>query len=229
MPKSAQVVRGNTPPYVPYPSFRTLIQDLHEHGPLPSRIDRSVLTRFSGITGTQLLTALRFLSLIDEHGHPTDRLNELVGSYETDAWPGRVSEMLREQYAPLFSLDLASASASHFSETFRKTFQGAESVQRKAVGFFLGAAKEAGIVISERVLEGRKPRPLNGSTSPRRRRSAATASPATVVNDSIETHDENAGWEDRLLAKFPALNPEWPPELQAKWFESFEKLMALRK
>lgn len=29
-----------------------------------------------------------------------------------------------------------------------------------------------------------------------------------------------------LVAKFPEFNPAWPPELQIKWFEAYEKLLA---
>ena len=36
----------------------------------PSRIDRSVLTRFSGVVGTQLMHALRFLGLIGDRWTP---------------------------------------------------------------------------------------------------------------------------------------------------------------
>jgi len=79
------VGRGNTPPYVSYPSFKTLLGELHEHD-VPSRIDRSVLRRFSGIVGTQLLTTLRFLHLIDEQSHPTPRLGELVVAFGTPEW-----------------------------------------------------------------------------------------------------------------------------------------------
>ena len=56
-----------TPPYTSYRTFKTFIQDLHEHG-VPSRIDRSVLTHFSGVVGTQLMHALRFLGLVEEQG-----------------------------------------------------------------------------------------------------------------------------------------------------------------
>jgi hypothetical protein len=30
---------------------------------------------------------------------------------------------------------------------------------------------------------------------------------------------------EMLLEKFPAFNPEWSEEIQAKWFAGFEKLM----
>ena len=61
---------SGTPPYTSYRTFKTFIEDLHEHG-VPSRIDRSVLTRFSGVVGTQLMHALRFLGLIEDDGRPT--------------------------------------------------------------------------------------------------------------------------------------------------------------
>ena len=56
---------SGTPPYTSYRTFKTFIEDLHEHG-VPSRVDRSVLTRFSGVVGTQLMHALRFLGLIED-------------------------------------------------------------------------------------------------------------------------------------------------------------------
>ena len=40
-----------TPPYVSFVTFKTCVADLKEHG-IPNKIDRSVLTRFSGVTGT---------------------------------------------------------------------------------------------------------------------------------------------------------------------------------
>jgi hypothetical protein len=223
--------RGNTPPYVPYPSFKTLIGELREHG-VPSRIDRSVLRRFSGIIGSQLLTTLRFLKLIDDQSHPTPRLTELVAGSNTPEWGARMLSVLQEEYAPLFSLDLGNATASHFDETFRKSFPGsADSVSQKSIVFFLGAAKDSGIVISDRVMNGRKLRTPAAPGTPRTRKPKAGKKPAK--QDETETDEDEAdqpgSWQDRLLDKFPALNPEWPPEVQAKWFESFEKLMTLRK
>jgi hypothetical protein len=165
--------RGHRPPYVSYPSFKTLIGEFHDHD-IPTRIDRSVLTRFSGIVGTQLLTALRFLSLIDESSAPTDRLRELVAAYGTSSWAQSLLAILHEEYGPMFQLDLAAATSSHFTETFRKAYPGSDAVSQKCVAFFLGAAKDAGIAVSERVLKGRKPRSPNGS-SPRRPRAARAA------------------------------------------------------
>jgi hypothetical protein len=64
---------------VSYRSFLTLLEELQRG--LPSRIDRSYWgDKFSGSTGTQLMSALRFLNLIDSNGVPTLQLKDLVNA-----------------------------------------------------------------------------------------------------------------------------------------------------
>jgi hypothetical protein len=162
---------SGTPPYTSYRTFKTFIEDLHEHG-LPSRIDRSVLTRFSGIVGTQLMHALRFLGLIEDDGRPTGRLKALVNAHGTGHWHETLLETLRQEYAPMFAIDLATATPSHFNEAFRRAFPAADAVVQKCVTFFLYAVNDAGVKISGRVLKGRKPRSLTPRRKPARPASA---------------------------------------------------------
>jgi Family of unknown function (DUF5343) len=156
---------SGTPPYTSYRTFKTFIKDLHEHG-VPSRIDRSVLTRFSGVVGTQLMHALRFLGLIEDDGRPTERLKGLVKAHGTGSWSQRLLELLGQEYAPMFAIDLETATPSHFNEAFRKAFPAADAVVQKCVTFFLYAANDAGVRISGRVLKGRKPRSLTPRRKP---------------------------------------------------------------
>ena len=165
MPERAR--SSGTPPYTSYRTFKTFIEDLHEHG-VPSRIDRSVLTRFSGVVGTQLMHALRFLGLIEDDGRPTQRLNELVNAHGAEHWPKKLLELLRQEYAPIFAINLETATPSHFNEAFRKAFPAADAVVQKCVTFFLYAANDAGVKISGRVLKGRKPRSLIPRRKPAR-------------------------------------------------------------
>ena len=171
--RSERARTARTPPYTSYRTFRTFIQDLGEQG-VPSRIDRSVLTRFSGVVGTQLLHALRFLGLIEDEGRPSERLRALVRAENAGRWPETLLELLRQEYAPLFAIDLQTATPSHFHETFRKAFPAADAVVQKCVTFFLYAASDARVTMSGRVLKGRKPR----SPAPRRKRSPAPAGEA---------------------------------------------------
>ena len=164
---------SGTPPYTSYRTFKTFIEDLREQG-VPSRIDRSVLTRFSGVVGTQLMHALRFLGLIEEDGRPTQRLSELVNAHGAEGWTEKLLELLRQEYAPMFAIGLDTATPSHFNEAFRKAFPAADAVVQKCVTFFLYAANDAGVTISARVLKGRKPRSLIARRKPAR---AALAHP----------------------------------------------------
>jgi hypothetical protein len=182
---SERVKATRTPPYTSYRTFKTFIQDLREHG-VPSRIDRSVLTRFSGVVGTQLMHALRFLGLIEDHGRPTQRLKELVNAHGAGHWPEKLLELLRQEYAPMFAIDLETATPSHFNEAFRKAFPAADAVVQKCVTFFLYAANDAGVKISGRVLKGRKPRTL----TPRRK--PAFAHPPTKEFEAEASHPQAA-------------------------------------
>jgi hypothetical protein len=158
---------SGTPPYTSYRTFKTFIEDLREQG-VPSRIDRSVLTRFSGVVGTQLMHALRFLGLIEDDGRPTQRLSELVNAHGSERWAEKLVEILRQEYAPMFAIGLETATPSHFNEAFRKAFPAADAVVQKCVTFFLYAANDAGVTISGRVLKGRKPRSLTPRRKPAR-------------------------------------------------------------
>ena len=156
---------SGTPPYTSYRTFKTFIEDLHEYG-VPSRIDRSVFTRFSGIVGTQLIHALRFLGLVEDDGRPTERLKGLVKAHDTGHWPETLLETLRHEYAPMFAIDLATATPSHFNEAFRRAFPAADAVVQKCVTLFIYAANNAGVKISGRVLKGQKPRSLTPRRKP---------------------------------------------------------------
>src|ERR1039457_3082819 len=71
--------KKRSPPYVSCRSFLTLVEELQRG--LPARLDRSYWgSKFSGSTGTQLMSALRFLNLADSEGKPTGQLKELVDS-----------------------------------------------------------------------------------------------------------------------------------------------------
>ena len=191
---------SGTPPYTSYRTFKTFIEDLHEHG-VPSRIDRSVLTRFSGVVGTQLMHALRFLRLIEDDGRPTERLKALVNAYATGRWPETLLETLGHEYAPMFAIDLETATPSHFNEAFRRAFPAADAVVQKCVTFFLYAVNDAGVKISGRVLKGRKPRSL----TPRRK----AAKPA-FAHPQIKEFEETSSLPQ---APLPPIEGRKPSEI----------------
>jgi hypothetical protein len=145
------------PPYVAYPTFKNMLSGFKEHV-LPARIDRTVLSNFSGIVGSQLLTALRFLDLIDGQNHPKPGLRVLVDAYGTDKWSAELTKVLQSAYGPMFDLDLTAASPGQFNERFSKTYPGEGSTLRKSTTFFLTAATDAQVPISPYITKNKKPR-----------------------------------------------------------------------
>jgi hypothetical protein len=214
--------KGPTPPYTSFPSFKTLIATLKENG-LPGRIDRSMLKNFSGGVAGQLLTALRFMGLTDDAGHPTDDLTALVGSYGTDAWPSALASVLQMAYAPLFQLRLESASPAQFNDLFRKAFAAEGDTFRKCVTFFLSAAKEAQVPISSYIMQNKKPR--LGPTKKRAPKVDAKPKPPAPAKDdhvgsgSDHTHHQPAKEQPPEQVLLALLDPESmsADEQQAVW------------
>ena len=60
------------PPCISYQDFSNFIVKLRQH--LPTRVDRSWERCFPLVTGSRLISAMRFLNLIDLDARPTFRL-----------------------------------------------------------------------------------------------------------------------------------------------------------
>ncbi len=187
--------KGPTAPYPAFQTLKTLLKPFKEHG-IPNKIDRSVLTSFSGAVGSQVLTMLRFLGLIADDGRPTNRLRELLNAYETDHWPKNLAMLIRSAYAPLFRINLETASPKEFNEEFRRAYPASEEVSRKSITFFLNATREAEIKISPYVMKNKKPRAAPGKKRPARQ----NASKAEVRTDPLPPPEDGRKLSERLLA-----------------------------
>ncbi len=219
------------PPYVPYRTFQTFLEFLLEEG-IPGRIDKTVWgLRFSGSSGTQLMTALKVLELVDSEAHPDDKLDRLVHA-EGEERRALLRHILEEFYTPVFELDLSRASKGQFRDAFRK-FGTKEGVLTKCEAFFIRAAQAAGIKLSQRILAGRHGagRSRNPGTSVRSRAAVA----AQVVNPEknertaeVEPASQELSTQlelaDRILAKYPDFDPAWDPSVQTRWLEGMTRL-----
>jgi hypothetical protein len=202
-----------TPPYTSFPTIKTLLKSFQEHG-TPGRIDRSVLTNFSGSVGAQIIPALRFLRLIDAANIPTESLKTLVAVVGTEQWSEELLAVLRETYAPLWKLDLQTASPSQFDELFTKSYPTTDDVVRKCKSFYLAAATDAKIPISPYILRSKKPRSgtakkratktaenkQNGGGQSGSKRGVAADPPATErrVSEHLLAVLDDTGLEDKI-------------------------------
>lgn len=142
-----KAAKANTPAYVPYKTFSNFINGLQENG-VPSQINRSIMGDKSGSAQSAIIGTLEFLRLVTETGEPTKELQQLVESKEDNRGP-LLRSVIEQAYPFLFSgaIDLKRATTKQVEEAFRS--QGVTgSTIVKCIGFFLAAAKAAGIQVS---------------------------------------------------------------------------------
>jgi hypothetical protein len=236
------------PPYVPYRTFQTFLEYMQDG--IPARIDRSVWgSRFSGSSGTQLMTALKSLQLVDANGHPEPVLEQLVFA-EGERRRALLRGLLEDYYKPVFRLDLARATKNQFHEAFR-SFGAREGVLTKCEAFFIQAALSAGIQLSQYILAGRHqgrrrsggakgagrggakpgsgtaaapqpvaPQPVTGDS----RLAATPTTTAAVPPDASPQLVAKLNVAELILSKYPDFDPSWTPEVQAKWLDGMTKL-----
>jgi hypothetical protein len=136
-----------TPPYV---AFRTLfgaIEQLQAHGTPPNKIDRTVFPSYSGAIVSQLISALRFLKLIDENDAPTPMLEALVS--EKEDRKANIRKMIQAAYPDIMALDLARMPPSQLEAVLSgENYAVSGETKAKAKTFLLKAAEYAGIPVS---------------------------------------------------------------------------------
>jgi hypothetical protein len=219
-----------TPPYVSFKSLLTLIEELKTSG-LPPQIDRSVLRRFSGGLGSQLLMASKSLGLVDANNAPTQLGADVVEAFGTDEFKPLLKKAVLPAYPFLAGLDLMTATPSMFAEAFKAGTGAKEDVLRKCRTFFLHAAQYVGIPLGPRILNGSIPRSSAGGP---RRKATRAAAPKPKASSVPEDHSKprnegDDGFRSQLITKFPAFDPSWPDEIKAKWFDGFGQFMEMTK
>lgn len=188
--KATAAVR--TPPYVSYKSFETLLDELKTNG-VPPQIDRSVLSRFSGGLGGQLIMALKSLGLANAQSEPTPALKEMVDAYGTPAYKDALRRALEHGFPFLADLDLTTATPSMFADAFVKNTSAKEDVLRKCRTFYLNAARDADIELGQRLATGSVPKTARGTSGNGRRRRTRTASRPQSTAQAEREPDHTAG------------------------------------
>lgn len=173
----------------PTSSFKTMenaITQMKAAGVLPPKIDKRFWGNLSSTVATQLVAAFRFLGLIDDGGVPTDQLRELNEAHGTEAWHASLAAVIKAAYAPVMDVELDKVHGSHLKDKFKDAFAVEGDQQRKAIAFFLFAARSAGIKLSP-YLKLRERSPNRG---PRKKREKST-------DDSEARHEDEQPTDQR--------------------------------
>ena len=132
----------------PYMSFQTFWNFTSELGmkPLPPRIDRSLMASKSGTDQFNLILALTSFGLIDENSHVLPLLQELTAADEEQR-KSILAKMVSDNYVEPMRISAAHGTGKDLEDAFRNSYPsiGSADTRRKAITFFLHAARAAGI------------------------------------------------------------------------------------
>jgi hypothetical protein len=210
------------PPYVSYRTFLNFIEGMQQS--MPARIDRSYWgDRLSGTTGTQLVSALRFLELIDANGFPTVRLRQMVvskGISRTEL----LKQITHESYAFFFQSqpDPSAVTYAQLEECFHANFQIANDVARKCIKFFISLSNDGGMKLSPFITKkARNIRPQTGT----KKQTIKPEDARTEIPKQVTIVPNGINMDKLLIDKFPGFDPAWPDEIKVKWFSAFDELL----
>lgn len=217
------------PPYISYRTFQHFMEMMEQTG-VPSRIDRSYWgDKYSGSVGTQLVGALHFLGLVDGTNTPTLLMKELVnrrGSQRTEV----LRQVTTGAYVFILGKDFDGQTATHgqMEELLHKNFQLTDDVARKCIKFFVSLAQDSGVKVSPFILKNY--RNSNSSTiikktSKKNLSRIKIIPPSPPEDDPVPKQMPSGVLLADLVAKFPTLDPGWPDEIKAKWFDAFFEML----
>lgn len=120
----------------PYLSLTTLLNFFERwgDGPIPPRIDKSALDRYSGGTQAVLMSTLRLMGYVDENGVVLPALREAIS--DVAARKSHLESWARHFYADQLALAEQNATAQMLHESFAQ-YGYSGSTLRKAVVFYL--------------------------------------------------------------------------------------------
>ena len=223
------------PPYISFLTFQNFLDWLREMDTIPSRFDRSFWGhKFSGSSGAQLMTGLRFLGLLEDD-QPQERLEQLARA-SNEARKGMLADLLRDKYGAALVDGLPRMTPNMLNEQMR-ALGTSDGTHRKALSFFVNAAKAAELPMPANIAKQARNKPVVSSG-----RRSTKRTPATKGNnepDPGQTNEDTnlgANRQTSLLTDLPeALVPllrdlakiggSWDQEVHDRWLNAWTTML----
>jgi len=156
------------PPYMSFQTFWNFIRELGDK-PLPPRIDRSLMGTKSGTDQANLTMALTSFGLVDENSNVLPLLQQLVAA-DADERKQMLADLVTRHYVAPMEVSHKNGTPKDLEDTFRDNFPSIASAdtRRKAITFYLHAAREAGLELSAHFPKTRSGAGAPGATKPKR-------------------------------------------------------------
>lgn len=214
------------PPYIAFATLTGLIERMQNEGGPPSRIDRSYLDTLSGGYQSQVLAALKALDLMGPQGEVTPILIALVESSDADTRKATFADILARKYPRPVSLGTTKATQGQLEEAFREYGITGDTL-RKAIAFYLNAAKYAGVPVSANF---RVPSVVPSGT--RRQRRALRHEGDVSTDSGGDQGEPGPSWTDTIdpaiaawLRRIPEQGTPWSSADRERWHTVLKAIM----
>jgi hypothetical protein len=179
------------PPYLPY---KTLVSSLENLGQgIPPKLDRSIWKNQPGTVQSQILSAYKFLGLMNDSTNPTEELKVLVQNRMT---PGpTLKKLIEQKYSALLSHDLSTMTTTMLNAEFEAAYKVEGETKKKGIRFFLQAAKANGFTLSKFLLDQTR---ASAGTRKKRTKKSAEVEDADLGEES-EVEEPSAGTRKTVI------------------------------
>jgi hypothetical protein len=150
---------------------------------VPPKIDRSIWKNQPGTVQSQIFSAYKFLGLIDDVTHPTPTLRKLVEQRSSPS--GVLKPLIEERFPEVLKHDLATMTTAMLNTEFGTVYGVDGDVRKKAMRFFLQAAKANGMTLSKFLLDQTRV-----STGPRKKRAKRDVDDANGTENNLDNGEE---------------------------------------
>jgi hypothetical protein len=135
-------------PYLPWPTFVTALDHIKAIGGVPNEINNSVFPSLNHQAKSQVLSAFKFLDLIDENGKPKgDTLNRLALQVEERKTVMR--SIIEKQYPDIVALDFQKITPTELDNALGSSrYNISGDTKKKAKTFLIKAAQFSGFTVS---------------------------------------------------------------------------------
>ncbi len=205
---------NSIPPYVSFGVFKSTIEQLAESIVPTSPLDRRMLDGISGADYGALMSALRFLGLIDDGRKATAEYRTLVqASKDAAKFKGVLLELFDTKYKPIIgAFDLQAGSITELEKLFREYGVSQGQMLTKTVRFFVKAMTESGVKLSMHITKpkAKAPRIFNVNGAAKKREKAAAR---TVPEETSQASNVPPGLERMPVPGVPSGFIQYPADL----------------
>jgi hypothetical protein len=169
-------------PYLPWATFITALDQIKAIGGVPHEINHSVFPSLNHQSRSQILSAFKFLGLIDEAGKPIgDTLGQLA--LQAEGRKAAMRSLIEKCYPDIVALDFQRITPSALDSALgNNQYNISGDTKKKAKTFLLKAAQFAGFSVSPL---------LTKITRNRRKSSGKQGAEATTKTAQADTNGSN--------------------------------------